>query len=401
MNRFALRLAATAALGAAMFVFGCGTDDEVTLHPSLPVDDGSSGGSETIGGGGSAPGPEVCPDATSVIDVEPAQSNTLFLVDRSGSMHLRVTDTVTRWNLTKAGLFDLLDAMPASARGGLSLFPAGDAPIDCCVITTANTITCDGCLAGELPEPENRCDALEYQDLDVGVGPLDALQVEAMKAKIATVDEEFYWGTPLAPALAGAVDSMVAMKAPGVSSVVLLTDGLPTSCHTADDPTANDIQRVVDAAALGYGSAVRTYVMGVIDGVKASDATALSAIAEAGGTGRYAGCELTNDCAYQINVASFADDLAVALESIALDAMSCTIELPEVAGGVPDYDAVNITVTTNGVTITVLRDTSHGDGWDYLPGQQNVQLYGASCETLKADLDAQIKVVVGCQTVGG
>ncbi len=393
-------------VGAGAFVSGCGSDDEATILPYLPSDDGGAGGSVSTSTGAGAggevdTGPEVCPDATSVIDVEPAASNILFLVDRSGSMHLRVGATDTRWSLTKAGLFDLLDVMPEATHGGLSLFPSGDQPIDCCVITTSNTITCGGCAAGELPGPENRCEATAYHDLAVGVGAMGALQVDTMKAKIATVDDEFYWGTPLAPAIQGAVESMAAMKATGVSSVVLLTDGLPTSCDSAADPTANDIQRAIDAAALGYGSAVRTYVMGVIDGVKASDAGALSAIAQAGGTARYPGCEATDDCAYRIDVATFTDDLASALESIALEAMSCTFELPKVEGGAPNFDAVNITVTADGVTFTVPRDASHGDGWDYLPGQTQVQLYGASCETLKGDADAKVKVVVGCDTVGG
>src|SRR5262249_38597850 len=182
-------------------------------------------------------------------------------------------------------------------------------------------------------------------------------------------------------------------------------DGTPTSCDTTADPGANDIQRVVDAAASGLSasSPVRTFVIGVIDGdggvLGASEAN-MSLIAEAGGTPRYAGCEANADCAYPVNTASFEVDMKAALDAIALQAFSCTFDLPEVQGGNPDYDAVNITLTLDMMTTTVNKDTTHKNGWDYLPGHQGIQLYGKACEELKGDATATVQVVMGCKTVG-
>jgi hypothetical protein len=286
------------------------------------------------------------------------------------------------------------------------MFPSGDAPVDCCVITADNDIECGGCAAGELPGTAVRCEESTYSPAMVAVGALDAARREAIKDAISSADDEFYWGTPMAAGLAGALSSQIDKAAAGASSVVLITDGNPTSCDTPSDPGANDIQRVVVAAAAGLGAthSVRTFVIGVIDGtgpaaLGANEAN-LSLIAEAGGTPRYAGCEANADCAYPVNVASFAGDMKAALDAIQLKAFSCTFAVPDVEGGAADLDAVNISVTTNGDTILVKKDTSHQDGWDYLPDTQSVQLYGSACELLENDTGAKVEVVVGCKTEG-
>ena len=384
-------------------LIACGDAEEASVQVGSEEATGGAGGQtpEPAGGSGGVvdTGPTVCPDATDVYEVQPAQSNLLFLVDRSGSMHLTVADEDTRWTLTKGGLFSIFDGLPSDTHTAVAMFPWGDAPITCCSITASNYITCGACGSGELPGPALRCDASQYHQLPVSMASLDELQLEKMKAQVSTADDEFYWGTPLAPALEGAVGNLVAQAAPGVSSVILLTDGKPTSCDTAEDPDANEIQRAVDAAGGGLSNAVRTYVLGVIDGDKAADASNLSSIAMAGGTARYPGCEAADDCAYSINVDNFATDLKGALESIALEAISCSFDVPSVEGGQPDFDAVNITITSGGETLTVARDVGHEEGWDYLAGNKQVQLYGSSCEQLKHDGDAKVEVVIGCQTV--
>lgn len=395
-------------LGASVLTTGCGSDEEIDTgagtggaasEPPVdeedpPMDDGPQGGG--------IEGPDLCPSASGVFEAEPAESNILFLVDRSGSMHLAVDEVDTRWTATKAGLFTLLDAIPTDTNAGLAMFPSGDAPIDCCVITADNYITCSACEAGELPEPEARCDSAEYMDPAVSVAPMTPSHLDDMKSYVSTADDEFYWGTPLAPALAGAVDYQVTQSSGGISSVVIVTDGNPTSCHTDADPDANDMQRVVDAAADGLAAAspVRTYVLGVIDGDAGANAANLSEVALAGGTARYAGCEASDDCAYSVNVQSFEQDMRDALDAIALEAFDCTFDLPEVTMGDPDYDAVNVTITSGGGTEVVSKDSSHQDGWDYISNNQQIQLYGAACEAMKASSDAKVEVIIGCETLG-
>ncbi|NUP12702.1 MAG: VWA domain-containing protein [Polyangiaceae bacterium] len=411
-----LSLFTVATLSSLMMMSAACSDED-----SMPVetDDGEEGGAggegaggvDAVGGMGGAadpepepePEPKVCPDATGVYDVEPAQTNLLFMLDRSGSMHLRVTGTDTRWMLTTAGLAHLVGTLSSDTVAGLQMFPAGDAPISCCAVTAGNYIDCGACGAGELPGPEARCESSVYSPFDVAMAPMSAGQADAITSAVSASDDEFYWGTPLAPALQGAVDGVSGLPMDGVTSIVLLSDGLPTSCDTTADPSANDIGRALDAVSLGAQLGVRTYVVGIDAEAASSDpatdlAVNLSLVAQAGGTGRYAGCEATNDCAYRVNVDNFEQALSDALEAIALDATSCAIELPDVEGGTPDYGAVNITIQSEGDTITVPRDQAHADGWDYLPGNEQVQLYGGACELLKSDGEAKIKVVVGCQT---
>jgi len=392
-NSFVFTLAS-----AALVMMGCSGADQTTpdVDPGEPPPEESTPEPTPTPEGG----PEVCPDATGVYGVDPAPSNLLFLLDRSGSMHLRVEGDLTRWKMTKSGLESLLMALPSDTNAGLTMFPQGDDPITCCDITASNVISCGNCAAGELPGPQNRCDIQSYLDLPVSMAPLGGGQVEAIMSYVSSADDEFYWGTPLAPALDGAIDAALNLGVSGVTSVVLLTDGRPTSCDTAEDPDANDIQLAVDAAASGLSAAVRSYVVGVIDGDSAAHPGNLSALAEAGGTARYPGCADADDCAYSVNVANFEADLNQALESIALDAISCSYDVPQVDEGTADYSQVNITVTSEGLTTIVPKDTGHDNGWDYLAGQQQVQLYGKACEMLKADPSAEVEVVVGCQTVG-
>lgn len=396
-------------LALLAFGFGCSDSDPIVGSDGEEgaSDDDGEGGQDTSGSGAGGEGaggggPELCPEATGVYPVEAAASNLLFLLDRSGSMHLRVGTTDTRWTLTSAGLANILVSMPDSTVAGLAMFPSGDQPVTCCDVTAGNYIECS-CATGELPGPADRCDETTYQSLTVGMDALDDAHEQQIISAVAASDAEFYWGTPLAPALGGTLDAALSMSLPGVTSVVLLTDGLPTSCDTTSDPAANDIQRALDIAAAAAGSGVRTYVVG-IDGEAASSDPAtdlainLSQLASAGGTAPYAGCESANDCAYLVNVDNFEDALAAALESIALEAASCTFEVPT-PNGTPDYDAVNITVTNDDGTVAIPRDTSHSNGWDYFQGNDKVQLYGDACELLKSDASAKVEVVIGCQTL--
>jgi len=397
--------------GLLLVLSACSNSDSIELGVGGSNQDGEGeggqaeqGGSSADGGqGGEGAGPALCPEATGVYPLSPATSNLLFLLDRSGSMHLRVGDSDTRWTLTTAGLGNILSSVSDDTVAGLAMFPSGDQPITCCAVTAGNFIDCE-CATGELPEPTERCDAATYDALAVPMDTLASSHVTAMTNAVAASDEEFYWGTPLAPALGGTLDAAVSMSLTGVTSVVLLTDGLPTSCDVTADPGANDLVRALDAASLGAASGVRTYVVGIDAEAASSDpstdlAINLSQLAAAGGTAAFAGCEATNDCAYLVNVDNFEDALASALSSIALEASSCTFELPTPDGGLPDYDAVNITVTSDGDTLAIAHDDSHANGWDYSPNNAQVILFGDACELMKNDATAKIEVIVGCKTI--
>ncbi len=377
---------------------GCAADPDASI-PAKPADPPDAGqGDEPTVPLDAAP-PPWCADAQGVYAAEKAPGNVLFLMDRSGSMQIKLTSGDTRWVATKKGLFDLLGTLPPSTRAGAMMFPQGDSPISCCWISsTLNDVTCS-CANGELPGIHPRCDEPTYQ-LPVPVANLDPQQVSDIEAYVSSSDKDFYWGTPLAAGLTAAIDQQQASKAAGTKSVVLLTDGYPTSCDDSNDPNANDIQRVVDAAAAGEQAGVRTFVLGVIDGTKGARPEYLSPIAQAGGTDRYAGCSANDDCFYALNNKTFAKDIQQAFDQIALQAFDCSFEVPTPQGGTADLSKVNVQIQTKNGTQQVLRDTKHQDGWDYISNQTHIQLYGQACTDIKADDQNQVQIVVGCKTQG-
>jgi len=341
----------------------------------------------------------VCPNATGTYPATPAAGNVLFLMDRSGSMQIQLTSGDTRWTATKNGLFNLLGALPSSTRAGAMMFPQGDKPISCCDIsTTLNDVVCN-CASGELPGVDPRCLVSTYT-VPVPVASLGPLQVSQIEAYVSSSDDDFYWGTPLASALTAAIDAQAASTLDGTKSVVLLTDGYPTSCASDSDPNADDIQNVIDAATAGAQQGVRTFVLGVIDGTKGARADYLSPIAQAGGTARTPTCNTTDDCFYALNNQTFAQDLENALNQIELQAFDCSFAIPQTNGGSPDLTKVNVEVDTTQGTSLVARDTTHQNGWDFLPNQTHIELYGQACQTVKADPSNTVDIVVGCTTQG-
>lgn len=342
--------------------------------------------------------PAICAESTGQYAATKEPANVLFLLDRSGSMHIKLPSTETRWKATKTGFFNLLDALPATTTAGLMLFPQGDAPVNayCRIDPALNDVKCT---AG-WPEPSGaaRCEETTYK-AGVPAATLAAAHVQAMKDHVSASDAEFYWGTPLATSLAAAIAAQKASATPGAKSVVLLTDGNPTSC--TDSGVSNDVSNVVAAAATGLQGTqqVRTFVIGLVDGARqAAKAENLSPVAVAGGTARFAGCEATNECFHKLTDMSFATDLKKVFDEISLQAFDCTFNLPQATAST-DPALVNVQLTDkNGSTQTVSKDPSRQNGWDYLPNGTQIQLYGQACTAMK-DEAAKLKIVLGCKTV--
>ncbi len=378
-------------------LLACGSEPVPTPPPNDNNDNGNSDSGPPSVTVPDASLYTICPNATGTYPATPATGNVLFLMDRSGSMQIKLTSGDTRWTATKSGLFDLLGALPSSTRAGAMMFPQGDKPITCCDISTSiNDVVCN-CGSGELPGVDPRCLVPTY-DVAVPVASLGPLQTSNIEAYVSGSDDDFYWGTPLASALTAAIDAQSSSSLDGTQSVVLLTDGYPTSCESTSDPNADDIQRVVDAATAGAGLGVRTFVLGVIDGTKGARADYLSPIAEAGGTARTPTCTTTDDCFYALNNQTFAQDLKTALDQIELQAFDCSFAIPQTNGGTPDLTKVNVELQTSQGTSLVTHDTTHQNGWDFLPNQTHIQLYGQACQTIKADAQNSVDIVVGCAT---
>jgi hypothetical protein len=375
---------------------GDGAQAEYVIDPP-PADEKPAPGPAVDSKPEDPPPPPFCANAAGVFTAKKDPSNVLFLIDRSGSMQIKLNNGETRWAATKRGLFEMLVQLPDTTQAGAMMFPQGDAPVTFCSINTSNNVYC---APGPARPPKYpRCDAKTYQ---VGVpnGPLDPAQVKLIEDHVSSADKEFYYGTPLAFALTGAIDAQRKSTLPGTRSVILLTDGNPADCTNAADPTADDLQRVVDAAAAGSAGTplVRTFVMGVVDGTKGATPENLSKIAKAGATGRTANCETTNDCHYALNASTFTADIKKAFDQISLQAFDCTFDLPpQTANNDPNNVNVNLTTTAGAQGVT--HDTNHQNGWDYLPNGTQIQLYGQACTDVKNDAAAKVDIVVGCKTV--
>lgn len=342
------------------------------------------------------PAPAICAETSGSYTATREPSNVLFLYDRSGSMHIQLPSKQTRWEATKKGFFDLLSSLPASTGAGLMLFPQGDAPVNayCGIDPALNDVRCKS----SWPEPGEsaRCNAASYT-ANVPSAQLSPAQLKAMQDEVNASDAGFYWGTPLATALTAAIAAQKASKVPGAKSVILLTDGNPTSCGGSG--ISNDIDHVADAAATGLqGTLVRTFVIGLVDSSRqAAKAENLSPIAVAGGTKRTADCEKDDSCFYKLTDANFAADLEKVFEEISLQAFDCTFNLPEQSSGA-DPALVNVQLSDGNGTRTIARDPSRANGWDYLPNGTQIQLYGQACTDMK-DENAKLRIVLGCKTM--
>lgn len=395
MNR--LHLIATVGIFIAGGAVACGGSEGVGALESPPSGEQSDFSPTEPEDEPLPPAPPICSEATGEYAASREPSNVLFLYDRSGSMHIVLPSTETRWQAAKKGFFDLLDALPATTTAGLMLFPQGDAPVNayCGIDAAVNDVRCKS----SWPEPSGakRCSVGTYAP-SVPSGLLSASQIDALKGQVTASDTGFYWGTPLSTALTAAISAQKASTLPGAKSIILLTDGNPTSCD--DSGISNDIENVVDAAAEGLvGTLVRTFVIGLTDSSRqAAKAENLSPIAVAGGTKRAPGCEATNSCFYKLTDTNFAADLKQVFEEISLQAFDCTFNLPP-ATSTTDPSLVNVQLTdASGSTSTVARDPSRKNGWDYLPNGTQIQLYGEACTDMK-DSAAKLRIVLGCETV--
>ncbi len=345
---------------------------------------------------GTTPPPE-CSEQTATFTPSRPKTNVLFVLDRSASMHLRLPKTGTRWTATRDALFGLLDKMPnLKMRGSVMQFPQGDAALNsCCWISDSNDVLCN---CASYPSPTKRCSASTYSVANPA--DLEPAKLSSIKSTIRASDDDYYWGTPIAAALTAAINAQKSSTNDGLKSVVLLTDGAPTSCETSSDPGANDIKRVIEAAKLGMKGAtpVRTFVLGIMDGAKGARADLLSQVAVAGGTARTTSCSSTDSCFYPVDAGNYTTTIASTLDQIARNATDCTFEMPPETA-TTDLTKVNVILTRVGGPQMLVRDTRHMEGWDFVNGTKEFKLYGQACRVLREEATAKVDVVVGCKTV--
>jgi hypothetical protein len=357
------------ALATACSATGTGSSQ---LGPSSSASgSGAGGGGTGTGGTGGAPlfdagDRDALPDPDASCGLITVQAHAtpvdLYIaIDKSSSM------AGTKWNGAKSGLDAFLnDPSSAGIRVALNFFPLDNNPT---------------------------CDQFQYEPPVVAFGLLPANAAALTAAMSAQSPNGF--SSPVYPALGGAILAGIAeaQNNPGdAAAVLLVTDGQPdgpaTNCGSVDP---NDPAAIAALAMKGatFNPPVKTFVVG-LPGVNVAIA---NQIAAAGGTGS----------AILVTVTNIQVEFQNALAKVRGQAVPCEYDIPsQVVGGQVDPQHVNVLVTPGGGKAAILPQdpTCASAGWRYddpsHPG--HIELCPASCTTLKADLNAEVQILLGCTT---
>jgi hypothetical protein len=245
------------------------------------------------------------------------------------------------------------------------------------------------------------CFEASYSPPKVAIG---ALPGNAAQLLTAITNATAGGGTPTAVALQSALDiaKTHATANPGHAvAVVLATDGLPTLCTPTD---ATQIATTIAAPAVAGTPSIKTFVIGVFtDADKTTGTTNLNALASGGGTGS----------AFIISTSgNVTTQFQAALDTIRGTALPCDYTVPTPESGTPDYDKVNVQLTSSsGSTVIPYKQTAAScdptaGGWYYDADPstgatpKTITLCPASCSAVKqAGGGAQVDVVLGCKTI--
>ncbi|RYG71959.1 VWA domain-containing protein [bacterium] len=242
------------------------------------------------------------------------------------------------------------------------------------------------------------------------VGPDHAA---ALKATVLPPSYPTAGGTDLRAALTSqsallrAFQPTAPLAPDGKRVLVVMTDGTPGDCGPGRNACVDDV------AALVTGEpAISTFVIGIgdVDDAEASvyDEKFLSRLANAGGAAP-AGCnpdwdgqnpQGTQPCHFQVTPGAktsdmIRDEMIAAFNQIASRVQSCELTLDQTSP--IDPTKVNVVYTDASGETQVLPGA---EGWTYddPAAPTKVILGGASCERLKADPDATVRIVIGCPT---
>jgi hypothetical protein len=361
---------------------------------------GDGGGFIPAGAGGSTVGVggnDSC--AATVNKAQQVPLDMYIMFDQSGSM-----DESGKWTATKAALTTFLEQPSAAGIGvGIQYFPL-DSGVMCPFVPFCATdaecgpAACGPCQAPPLPGfpgtcagfGGDSCNTADYAKPDVPIAPLPAVGsaiIASMNAHSPT------GGTPTSAALQGAVDyaKQWGTQNPSHTTIVVLaTDGQPSGCN-------NDLNFIngIAATALAGSPSIKTFVIGV-----GSSLTALNGIAAAGGT--------TNAFIIDANQNASAEFLK-AMNEIRGAALSCSYLIPQPPAGEDiDYNAINVQYTPAGGPPTLIPQVSSlagcpadGFAWYYdnAGAPKQIVLCPSTCSKVSLDIQGQVDVLVGCETI--
>ncbi len=325
----------------------------------------------------------VLPDdacAGEVYEGESLPLNMLVMMDRSVSMgdgkpiFLIAGTNRLKWDEARKG-FEQFVALPSSAGIGMGIDYFGQ---------------------------KGSCDQLDYSTPEVDITPLPGVA----PAILASYNE---WspgqGTPLGPALEGAITAAKKFRAKNVASqtiVVLVTDGVPNGCGAIPSPSdvmRQGVDNIAKIAAAGLADGVATWVLG-IRGQEVVDADfnyTTTEIAKAGG----------GDAVVIAADDNLADKFSGALDKIrGSSALPCDFTVPLPPGDAAlDLAKVNIALTPDGKEPEPILNVSGAEqceygGWYYDPpvNPTSLKLCPTTCEVVSSISGAGFQVFFGCDT---
>ncbi|MFO0659140.1 MAG: VWA domain-containing protein [Polyangiaceae bacterium] len=233
------------------------------------------------------------------------------------------------------------------------------------------------------PLSGDACNANDYAVPQVPYGVLPGAATAIVSSLNSTSPDGL---TPTTPALHGAEIAAVAHKNghPDHKVIVLLaTDGVPTSCSSSVDATAQ-----VAANALAGNPSVITYVIGI------GNVSGLNQIAAAGGS----------SSAFIVDGGNSSAFLA-AMQSIQQQTLGCEYLVPTLPPGQSiDPSKVNVLLTPSGGSAVVLNSVGDASGcnqdggwyFDNVNAPTKIYLCPSTCSIVSADQGAKIEVQVGC-----
>lgn len=321
------------ATATSLFLLACGASNG-TIGGGGAGGSGGGGG----GGGGGGAGPDASCPAVHFVATQVTPSIHL-LIDRSGSMDTNLPGTnTTRYQAMHdalVGTNGVVSQLQSKVYFGASLFSA-DQP----------------------------CPRLYSQ-----------ARAMSNASSIKTLIESQGPGgnTPTAPSIDAVVADFAANPPPMGSPpvIVLATDGLPNSCNSNTDTTAE----TVVAAGHAYAAGIRVFVLGIA-GVNDSFLQQVAA----------AGVGMPNAPYYTANSPA---QLQQAFQQIIGGVVSCDLMI---SGNIDPSQAAGGTVTLDG------HPLMYGTDWT-LVGGNTIELQGSACDTLKNTANPSVDASFPCGSV--
>lgn len=305
------------------------------------------------------------------------EARMVFVIDRSGSMSLPLSDTDrrSRWNVMRDALGGTVPRFEGAMQMGALIFPR---------------VPASGALSAL-----QACDQLPGDGLDVAPSRnnsavlLDAVGLNAPGG-----------ATPTAAALSRATRYVASHAARGLAQyLVLATDGAP-NCNAALDPSTCACPVTSGCAVAGLGArncidgdgtveaieraraaGVSTFVVGIDGDIDPRYVAVLDRMAVAGGRG------LPGERRYYSVRAG--DQLGAAFDEIQRTVVRCAYVTPSR----PD-DPERIAVRSGGALVP--RDAARRDGWDWTDRDYGeLTLFGPACERAVAG-DRPLEATVAC-----